>query len=86
MKALEHPEIARMLRTGHPRPYKSVKCADCEQEFYGDDQMYIDEGELVCGCCLKARLLDAHGIADMAEAFDISGTTAEAYLEEQEVQ
>ena len=80
----EHPEIAQALRTGYPRPCRSVKCADCEQEFYGSDQMYNYEGELVCGCCMKDRLLDDQGIADLAEAFDIAGTTAEAYLAEQE--
>lgn len=78
----EHPDIARALRTGYPRPYKSVRCKDCQQEFSGGDQMYIDAGDIICGKCLKDRLLDAYGIADLAAAFDIQGVTVEEYLEE----
>jgi hypothetical protein len=76
----DHPEIAHALRTGHPHNSNSVKCADCEQDFYGDETMYISDGELVCGNCMKDRLLDAHGIADLAAAFDIAGTTVSDYL------
>ena len=76
----EHPEISCALRTGYPHKSKAVKCADCEQDFYGDETMYISDGEIVCGNCMKDRLLDAHGIADLAAAFDIAGTTVSDYL------
>ena len=80
MQIPDHPEIACALRTGYPREYKSVQCADCQQEFSGDQEMYISDGDVVCGDCLKERLLDAHGIADLAAAFDIAGTTVSDYL------
>ena len=80
MQIPEHPEIANTLRTGYPHRSRSVKCTDCQQAFCGNEKMYIDEGELVCGYCMKNRLLDVHSIADLAEAFDIQGTTVSDYL------
>ena len=80
----DHPDIARTLLTGYPHESKSVKCADCEQEFYGDERIYICDGDAVCADCLKERLLDTHSIADLAEAFDIQGTTVEAFFAEKE--
>lgn len=80
----DHPDIARTLLTGHPHESKSVKCADCEQEFYGDERIYICDGDTVCADCLKERLLEAYSIDDLADAFDIRKTTAGDYLEESE--
>lgn len=80
----DHPEIAHTLLTGYPYESKSVKCADCGQEFYGDEKIYISNGDTVCGDCLKDRLLDDHDIDDLADAFDIRKTTAGDYLEESE--
>lgn len=80
----DHPNIAFALRTGHPREYKSVQCADCEQEFYGDEKMYISDGDIVCGKCLKERLLEACDIDDLADAFGVRKTTAGDYLDELE--
>ena len=80
----DHPEIARTLRTGHLNKSKSVECTDCQQKFCGNEKMYIDKGEVVCGYCMKNRLLDTYSIADLAEAFDIASITAEAHLAEQE--
>lgn len=80
----DHPEIACALRTGCPREYKSVQCADCEQEFSGDERIYISDGDAVCADCLKERLLEAYSIDDLADAFDIRKTTAGDYLEELE--
>ncbi len=80
----DHPEIARTLSTGHPHKSNSVKCADCEQEFSGDQKMYISDGDIVCGDCLKERILEAYDIDDLADAFDIRKTTAGDYLEESE--
>lgn len=78
----DHPDVARTLLTGYPHEGKSVKCADCEQEFYGDEKIYISDGDAVCGDCLKERLLDDHDIDDLADAFDIRKTTAGDYLNE----
>ena len=80
----DHPDIARTLFTGYPHESKSVKCADCEQEFYGDERIYICDGDAVCADCLKERLLEAYSIDDLADAFDIRKTTAGDYLEESE--
>ena len=80
----DHPEIACALRTGYPREYKSVQCADCQQEFSGEQKLYISDGDIVCGDCLKERILEAYSIDDLADAFDIRKTTAGDYLEELE--
>lgn len=84
----DHPDIACALRTGYPREHmggcKSIRCADCEQELYGDQRIYIIDGDAVCGDCLKDRLLDAYNIDDLADAFDVRKTTVDDYLEEQE--
>lgn len=80
----DHPEIAHALRTGFPRPYKSVKCTDCEQECYGDEKMYISDSEPVCSKCLRNRLLEDYDIDDLADVFDIKKTTAYDYLTETE--
>ena len=69
---------------GHPHESKSVKCADCEQEFCGDERIYIRDGDTVCADCLKERLLEAYSIDDLADAFDIRKTAAGDYLEESE--
>jgi len=80
----DHPLIANAQRTGYPHTCKSVRCVDCEQDFYGDEKMYICDGDIVCGDCMKDRLLDAYGVEDLARAFDISGTTVSDYLNSQE--
>ena len=56
----------------------------CEKEFYGDERIYICDGDAVCADCLKERLLEAYSIDDLADAFDIRKTTAGDYLEESE--
>ena len=71
----DHPLIANAQRTGYPHTCKSVRC---------DEKMYICDGDIVCGDCLKDRLLDTYGIADLAQAFNISGTTVSDYLNSQE--
>lgn len=78
----DHPEIACALRTGYPRPYKSVRCEDCGSEMSGSHRMYIDNGDVLCGSCLKARILDEYTTDDLADAFDIRKTTAGDYLDE----
>lgn len=83
MRTPEHPEIACALRTGHPRPVLTVKCADCGQLFSGDHRLYISDGDTVCGECLMDRLLDAYDVDDLAHAFDIECTTAGDYLEKE---
>lgn len=80
----DHPDIARTLLTGYPHESKSVKCADCEQEFSGDERIYISDGDSVCADCLKARILETYSIDDFADAFGIWKTTACDYLEESE--
>ena len=80
----DHPDIARTLLTGYPHESKSVKCVDCEKEFYGDERIHICDGDAVCADCLKERLLEAYSIDDLADAFDIRKTTAGDYLEESE--
>ena len=82
LKITDHPEIACALRTGHPREYKCVHCADCQQEFSGDQKVYISDGDVVCGDCLKERILEAYDIDDLADAFDIRKTTAGDHLNE----
>ena len=82
MQIPEHPEIAMALRTGYPHKCRSVKCVDCEQEYSGNETMYNYDGDIVCGCCMKDRLLDAHGVADLAAAFDIYGSTVDQILQE----
>jgi hypothetical protein len=72
------------MRTGYAYSGKSVQCADCEQEFYGDEKMYINNGDVVCGTCLKERILDARDIDDLADAFDVPRTTAGEHLRKQE--
>ncbi|MBR4109337.1 MAG: hypothetical protein IKK41_03345 [Oscillospiraceae bacterium] len=84
MKIPDHPDIARTLLTGCPREYKSVQCADCEKELYGDEKIYISDGDTVCGDCLKKRILEDYDIDVLADAFDIRKTTADDYLEESE--
>ena len=84
MRIPEHPEIEMALRTGYPHESKSVKCADCEQEFSGDEIIYISDGDSICADCLNERLLEAYSIDDLADAFDIRKTTAGDYLEESE--
>lgn len=80
----DHPEIACALRTGYPRPVKSVKCADCGEEFTGDHRMYISDGDLVCENCLRSRIEENYNSDDLAEAFGMECTTAGRYIEEQE--
>ena len=78
----DHPEIACTLLTGYPRDHKGVLCVDCEQEFYGDERIYISDGDTVCADCLKERLLEAYSIDDLADAFDIRKTTVGDYFDE----
>ena len=78
----DHPDVARALLTGQPHESKSVKCSDCEQEFYGDKRIYICDGGTVCGNCLKERILESYSIDDLADAFDIRKTTVGDYLNE----
>ena len=80
----DHPEIACALRTGHPRPYKSIQCADCGSEMSGVHLLYIDNGDVLCGSCLKARICDGFTIDDLADALGVRRITAGDYIEELE--
>lgn len=80
----EHPEIARTLRTGYPRSCKDVQCKDCGSAMSGTHRIYVDNGDVLCGSCLKIRIHDEHTVDDLADAFDIRKTTAGDYLEELE--
>lgn len=82
MQIPEHPEIAMALRTGYPHKCSSVQCADCGRELFGDAELYESSGDLICGECLKSRLLTNYSIADFAAAFDIAGTTVAEHLEQ----
>lgn len=78
----DHPDIARTLLTGYPHESKGIICADCEKEMYGDEKVYISDGDTVCGDCLKERILEAYDIDDLADAFDIRRSSVNEYLEE----
>lgn len=78
----DHPDIARTLLTGYPHESKGIICADCEKEMYGDEKVYISDGDTVCGDCLKERILEAYDIDDLADAFDIRRASVNEYLEE----
>ena len=78
----DHPEIARALRTGYPRPYRYVLCADCGGEFSEDHTMYISGGDLICGKCLLDRILENYDTDDLAEALGVESTAVRDYLEE----
>ena len=79
-KTPEHPEIEMALRTGYPKIPGSVQCADCGADLFGDTHIYESDGDLICGECLKERILDKYSIADLAAAFDIPGTTVAEHL------
>ena len=78
----DHPDIARTLLAGYPHESKGIICADCEKEMYGDEKVYISDGDTVCGDCLKERILEAYDIDDLADAFDIRRSSVSEYLEE----
>ena len=78
----DHPDIARTLLIGYPHESKGIICADCEKEMYGDEKVYISDGDTVCGDCLKERILEAYDIDDLADAFDIRRSSVSEYLEE----
>lgn len=80
----DHPEIARALRTGHPRSYKHLMCADCGAEMAGSHLVYVCDGDTVCGACLKKQILKNYSIDDLAEAIGVRSTTVSDYIEEQE--
>lgn len=80
----DHPLVARCLRTGYHSRYKSVRCPDCQQDYYGDERMYEMDGDMVCGGCMKDRLLDAYGIADLAHAFGIRRATVREIIDNDE--
>ena len=78
----DHPDIARTLLTGYPHESKGIVCTDCEKEMYGDEKVYISDGDTVCSDCLKERILEAYDIDDLADAFDIRRSSVNEYLEE----
>jgi len=80
----DHPDIARALQTGYSRHYKTIRCVDCGSEMYGAHLIYIDNGDVLCGSCLKERIEDGYSIDDLAEALDVRKATAGDYLEELE--
>jgi hypothetical protein len=45
--------------------------------------MYEMDGDMVCGGCMKDRLLDAYGVADLAHAFGIRRATVREIVEEE---
>ena len=80
----DHPDIACALRTGHPRTYKAIQCVDCGSEMFGVHLIYIDNGDILCGSCLKARILNNCTIDDLADALGVRRITAGDYIEELE--
>lgn len=82
MRIPEHPEIEMALRTGYPKKTRFVRCVDCGADLFGDSELYESDGDLICGECLKERILGNYSVADLAAAFDIPVTTVSEYLEE----
>lgn len=80
----DHPDVARALRTGYPRQYDHLMCADCGSEMTGSNRVYISDGDTVCGTCLTRRILENYSIDDLAEAFDVRCTTVIEFKEGQE--
>ena len=80
----DHPEIACALRTGYPRQIRYVRCADCGKQFSGDHKMYLSDGDLICGGCLRDRILENYDDDDLAEAFGMEKTTACEMIENEE--
>ena len=68
----EHPEIEMTLHTGYPHRIHTLECADCGESFRGDAMIYDSERDLVCGDCLRKRILDNCDNHQLAEAFGIS--------------
>ena len=80
-KTPEHPEIEMALRTGYPHRIHTLECADCEESFSGDAMLYNSDGDLVCGDCLRQRILGNCDNHQLAEAFGISCVTVAEHFE-----
>ncbi len=81
----EHPDIARTLATGYPRP--SVRppahCCDCGKELWGDDSVFDWDGDQLCETCVKDRIEENFDIRAVADALGI--VCKAAYLLEEEL-
>ena len=77
----EHPDVARALLTGYPHKVKTLECLDCGKDFSGDAQLYNWDGDLICGDCLRERLLENFSNHEFAEAFGISCITVSEHFE-----
>lgn len=80
-KTPEHPEIEMALRTGYPHRIHTLECADCGESFSGDAMLYNWDGDIICGHCLRDRILENFSDHEFAEAFGISCVTVSEQFE-----
>ena len=78
MEIPEHPEIDRCLSTGYPNveERKVITCVDCDKELYGDDAVFIWDGEYLCEECVLERIEENYPIKTIAELLGIAWKSA----------
>lgn len=78
----DHPAVACALRTGYPEPEhepEPVVCAHCGREMTGRENVYLYEGDPVCGDCCAEMIRRDLSVDVLAELVGIATMTAEDY-------
>ena len=64
-------------------PPPDCVCDECENWFYGDEEMYRFDGRILCGDCLREEITML-SIRELAEIVEAERCTAEEIRDERE--
>lgn len=64
-------------------PPPDCVCDECENWFYGDEEMFRFDGRILCGDCLREEITEL-SIRELAEIVEAERCTAEEIRDERE--
>lgn len=80
----EHPEIACALATGYPKPpieADPVYCSECSREMYGDETVFVYDGETLCENCCRDRIMEDIDMSEIARKLGFIVKPANQFVE-----
>lgn len=82
MNIPDHPDIAKTMATGYPKPEREpsvVHCADCRREISRCEMVFEWDNDILCEDCCRDRINENFTVGEVAKALQIIGRYAEDF-------